>query len=399
MRTRSFRWLLWALALGAVAALVLLSLRRAPIPVELATIGRATVQQTVDEDGRTRVRERYVVAAPLAGTLQRVALQEGDRVAAGQVLTVLAANPAMLLDPRTRSELEQRLAAAQATQLRMTAMVARAEAQAQQAQADLERSQKLAAGNIVSRSQLEHEQLAVTVNARLLEVARFEQRAAAYEVQQARAALAASRAVTEPSRSELFDVRAPVAGVVLRILQKSEAPVAIGAPLLEIGDLADLEVVVDVLSSDAVGIHPGTPVQIEHWGGAGALAARVRRVEPAAFTKISALGVEEQRVNVVIDITAPAAERAGLGDGFRVDARILLRSAADAVAVPTSALFRDGEGWAVFVDAQGVARKRSVQVTLRGADLAAIGAGLKPGERVILFPGDAIADGTRVRGL
>jgi HlyD family secretion protein len=399
MTLRWLKRLLWALALTAVVVFSLLLLRRSPIPVELATVTRATVRQTVDEDGRTRVRERYVIAAPLAGSLQRIALQEGDRVRAGQVLAVLAPNPASLLDPRTRSELEQRLAAAQATQLRMSAMVARAEAQLQQSQADLERTSKLAAGNVVSRSQLEHDQLAVTVNARLLEVARFEQRAATYEAEQARAALAASRAMAEPSTTDLFDVRAPVEGTVLRVLQKSEAPVSIGTPLLEIGDLGDLEVVVDVLSSDAVGIHPGTPVWIEHWGGAAPLPARVQRVEPAAFTKISALGVEEQRVNVVIDITAPVAERAGLGDGFRVDARILLRSVENAVAVPTSALFRDGAGWAVFVDLQGVARKRSVQVDLRGTEEAAIGNGLRPGERVILFPGDAIVDGTRVRGL
>lgn len=396
------RWLkrlLWMVALAALAGVSLLSLRRAPIPVELSAVTRGSVQQTVDEDGRTRVRERYVVAAPLAGTLQRIALEEGDRVKAGQVLAMLAPNPATLLDPRTRSELEQRLAAAQATELRMTAMVARAEAQVQQSQADLERTRKLAAGNIVSRSQLEHDKLAVTLNTRLLEVARFEQRTAAHESEQARAALAASKAVAEPSMSELFDVRAPVAGAVLRVLQKSEAPVSIGAALLEIGDLDDLEVVVDVLSSDAVGIHPGTTVWIEHWGGDAPLPARVQRVEPAAFTKVSALGVEEQRVNVVIDITAPQSARAGLGDGFRVDARILVGRAENAVVVPTSALFRDGSGWAVFVDADGVARKRSVHVSLRGTEQAAIGLGVKPGERVILFPGDAITDGTRVRGL
>ena len=396
------RWLkrlVWVVALAALAAVSLLSLRRAPIPVELAAVMRGPVQQTVDEDGRTRVRERYVVAAPLAGTLQRIALEEGDAVQSGQILAVLAPNPATLLDPRTRSELEQRLAAAQSTQMRMTALVARAEAQLQQSQADLERTRKLAAGKVVSRSQLEHDELTVTVNTRLLEVARFEQRTAAHEVEQARAALAASGAMAEPSISDLFDVRAPVAGTVLRVLQKSEAPVSIGTALLEIGDLGDLEVVVDVLSSDAVSIHPGTLVWIEHWGGEAPLPARVQRIEPAAFTKVSALGVEEQRVNVVIDITAPQAERAGLGDGFRVDARILVGSVDNAVVVPTSALFRDGSGWAVFVDAKGVARKRDVQVSLRGTEQAAIGSGVRPGERVILFPGDAISDGTRVRGL
>jgi len=396
------RWLkrlLWMVALAALVAVSLLSLRRAPIPVELSTVVRGTVQQTVDEDGRTRVRERYIVAAPLAGTLQRIALQEGDPVKAGAVLAMLAPNPATLLDPRTRSELEQRLAGAQATELRMTALVARAEATLQQSQADLERTRKLAAGNIVSRSQLEHDQLTVTVNTRLLEVARFELRTAGHEVEQARAALAASKAMAEPSMADLFDVRAPVAGSVLRVLQKSEAPVSIGTALLEVGDLNDMEVVVDVLSSDAVAIHPGTPVWIEHWGGDAPLAARVQRVEPAGFTKISALGVEEQRVNVVIDITAPLSARAGLGDGFRVDARILVRSVEDAVVLPTSALFRDGAGWAVFVDAEGMARKRGVRVSLRGTEQAAIGAGVQPGERVILFPGDAIADGTRVRGL
>lgn len=385
--------------LAALAGVSLLSLRRAPIPVELATVARGTVQQTMDEDGRTRLRERYVVAAPLGGTLPRIALKEGNAGQTGQILAVLAPNPSTLLDPRTRSELEQRLAAAQSTQLRMTALVARAEAQLQQSQADLERTRKLAAGKVVSRSQLEHDELTATVNTRLLDVAWFEQHTAAHEVEQARAALAASRAMAEPSMSDLFDVRAPVAGTVLRVLQKSEAPVSIGTPLLEIGDLHDLEVVVDVLSSDAFVIHPGTQVRIEQWGGEAPLHARVQRIEPAAFTKVSALRVEEQRVNVVIEITAAVAEQARLGEGYRVDARILVGSVDNAVVVPTSALFRDGGGWAVFVDAVGVAHKRGVQARLRGSEQAAISSGLQPGERVILFPGDAITDGTQVRRL
>ncbi len=396
------RWvkrLLWAVAILALVAVSLLSLRSAPLPVELSTVARGTVRQTVDEDGHTRVRERYTVSAPLAGTLQRITLEEGDRVKAGAVLAALAPNPAALLDPRTRAELEQRLAAAQAREQRTGALTARAEANLEQSKSDLERTRKLAERNIVSRSQLEHDELAVTVNQRLLDVARFEQRTAVHEVAQARAALEASRLAAEPSMGDLLDVRAPVDGTVLRVLQKSAGPVTMGTPLLEIGDLSDMEVVVDVLSSDAVAIHPGTPVSIEHWGGDTPLPARVQRIEPSAFTKVSALGVEEQRVNVVIDITAPRSARAGLGDGFRVDARILVHSVDDAVTVPTSALFRDGAGWAVFVDDDGVARKRRVAVSLRGTEQAAISEGVKPGDRVILFPGDAITDGARVRPL
>ena len=385
------------LATGAIGLLVLLvlALRPQPVLVETAEVTRGHFEETIVEDGKTRVRERYTVAAPLAGTLLRIGLKSGDAVTVGAVVASILANPAPLLDARAREDAEQRVGAAEAQQARAAALVAQAESTEAQARIDADRSRALVIQGAAPRSRLEHDDLALHTARRALEALRSARHAAEHEVAVARAALLAGD--TSREGSQAWPVRSPVAGRVLRILQESETPVSLGAPLVEIGDPTDIEVVADVLTTDAVRIHPGNQVQIEAWGGEQPLAGRVRLVEPGAFTKVSALGVDEQRTNVVIDFVAPPGERATLGDAYRVDARIVVAALDDALIVPTGALFRDRDGWAVFVVVDGTARRRPVRLERRAQTSAAVHEGLQVGDLAILFPGDTLADGVRVR--
>jgi HlyD family secretion protein len=385
-----------------VAAAILLALvgaflafRPRPVLVETEPVVRGRFEVVVEEDGRTRVRDRYIVSAPVAGRVQRLGMRAGDAVARGALVAEILAAPSALLSPRARREAEERVGAAVAMLQQAEVLVQRAAAEQAQAAADAVRVRALHARGAAPLQQLERAEMAERVAERDMLAAEHRRDAAEHEVNQARAALAAADAAENgPERQE---VRAPVAGLVLRVLQESEAVVAAGAPLLELGDPADLEVVVDVLTTEAVGIAPGAPVLIERWGGPAPLQGRVRRVEPGAFTRVSALGVEEQRVWVVIDLLGPREGWAALGDGFRVDARITVEAIDDAVMVPVSALFRRGAGWAVFVERDGVARERQVGVARRAARSAMISAGLVPGETVILFPPSTLRDGSRVR--
>jgi len=392
------RLVLWLVVIAALVALVAWALRPQPVSVETAEVARGAFEQTIDDDGRTRVHDRYVVSAPLAGRVLRLGLRVGDEVAEGAVVATLLPSAPALLDQRTVRELEERLAAAQAGVLRAVAMEERAKAAHDQARADAARAEKLAAAGFVAPSAREQAELAVRLRDRELEAARYEKNAAEREAAQARAALLRVRS---EARGEVrpgggFEIRAPVSGRVLKVLQESEAVVAVGAGLVELGDIARLEVVVDVLSSDAVTIPPGAAVHIDAGPGKDRLEGRVRRIEPAAFTKISALGVEEQRVNVVIDLVSPPAQWQALGDGYRVDARIVIHRSPDAVKVPSAALFRDGGAYAVYVVEAGVARKRTVEVPRRNDREALVEKGIAPGERVIVFPGDAVRDGVKV---
>ncbi len=382
--------------LGGLALLGALgwALWPAPVVVETAPVLRTRFEETIADEGQTRVRERYVVSAPVAGRVQRIDLQEGDPVAVGTIVASVLPNRVPLLDPRAREEAEQRLGVAEAALARATARIAQAEGVAEQAKVDADRSRALADRGGAPRAQAERDALALHTALRELEAARFSQDAAAHEVELARASLMADPGETPAAA---WPVRSPVAGQVLRVLQKSERAVALGAPLVEIGDPADLEVIADVLTTDAVRIRPGDPVRIEGWGGPAPLQGVVRRVEPGAFTKVSALGVDEQRTNVVMDVTSPYAERRVLGDAYRVEVRIVVAVLKDATVVPAGALFRDHAGWSVFVAAGGRARKRAVTLAYRGASEAAVKTGLTAGERVILFPGDAVAEGVRVR--
>lgn len=395
MRWKKSLFILLA-GLALIAVLVWAFLPQ-PVTVEVAEVTRGRFEQTIEEDGKTRVRERYVVSAPLAGELQRITLKAGDAVTAGMTLAVIDPGVPALLDVRTERELTERVGAAEAARLRAAAAVERARAALDKSRADLDRTSKLAGKGFVSASQLEQAELEAKINTRELEAARYAGQAAAHDVAVARAALLHGRggAARRPS-GRRWEVRTPVSGHVLKVVQESAATVSAGAPLLEIGEPAELEVVVDVLSTDAVQIKPGAPVRLERWGRTEPLEGRVRRVEPAAYTKVSALGVEEQRVNVVIDLTSPAEKWQALGDGYKMDARIVVASLDDAIKVPVSALFRAGDQWAVFTVTEDRAARRIVQLARRSGLEAVVAKGLAPGDRVIVYPGDAIKEGLRV---
>jgi HlyD family secretion protein len=384
----------WAIAAVAVVGLGAWILQPQPLPVETAEVKRGPFELAVSDDGRTRVRDRYTISAPLAGRVERITLRPGDRVARGQVVATLTPAAPAFLDARTERELRERLGAAQAQQQRALAEVRRAEAQRNQALADRDRQQKLAGEGFISPTALEQTQLALQVAERGLESARFAEDAAGHEIAQAQAALTRYRG---GESSAAWKVTSPVIGSVLKVMQESEGVVALGAPLLEVADSRSLEAVVDVLSQDSLAIRPGMPARIELGPSAPALEARVRRVEPSAFTKVSALGVEEQRVNVVLDFLDPLDRLAIIGDGFRVDAHIVTRREEDVVKLPVGALFRAGEGgWAVFVADGKRAVRRTVKVAMRNAIEAAVEEGVKPGDRVIVYPPDSLRDGSRI---
>jgi HlyD family secretion protein len=392
------RWLKRSLfTLAAVAAfggVLYWAFRPKPVLVEVGTVTEGPFRATLEEDGRTRVRDRYVVSTPLAGRVLRLNVRAGDPVKAdGPIATLLPSFP-QLLDPRTRRELEERVGAAEAAIEEADARRERARVQAVQAQADVQRVRTLQQRGVAAIQQLEREELSLRIAERDLQAAELRKHASEHELNQARALL---RRYDEPNPDDHWTITAPVNGRILRVVQESEAAVPAGAPLVEIGNPGDLEVIVDVLTTDAVAIRPGALVEIDRWGGPSTLQGRVRLVEPSAFTKVSALGVEEQRVWVVIDITSPREEWPTLGDGYRVDARIVVEDLPKITLVPASALFRRGDGWAAFVIDGGVAREQRVTVPRRTGQMAAISDGLRSGDQVVLFPPSTLWEGSAVR--
>jgi HlyD family secretion protein len=386
--------LLLALSLLAIAAAVYFVFRSAAILVEVTPVTRGRFVATVEDDGRTRVRDRYVVSAPVAGRLLRLQARAGDVVSADEVIaTILPSLPA-LLDPRTRSEAEERLGAAEAVVSETASQVERLKRVRDEAETEAARARTLRQSGAMAVQQSERVELAALAAERELGSAEMRQHAAEHVVDQARAVL---RRFDSPDPAEKLDVKSPVSGRVLRVIRESEAPISAGEPILEIGDPANLEIAVDVLTTEAAAIRPGARVTIENWGGPEPLDGRVRLVEPGAFTKVSALGVEEQRIWVVIDLVSQHERWATLGDGFRVDAAIVTEEIDDALLVPQSALFHRVGGWAVFVVRDGVAHERRVELAHRSARIAAVAAGLAPGDEVVLFPPNVLTDGAAVR--
>jgi HlyD family secretion protein len=380
-------------ALGLLAALVLGFVIRAFLPesivVDTAAIARGPLEVTIEEDGRTRVRERYVVLAPLGGELDRIELEPGDPVAEGAALASIAPPPAALLDPDRRAEARARLAAAQARADQATTAARRALDVRDNAAREAARVRALFQGGALAAADRDRAELSERVAESDRRAAELQRQISAAEVETARAALG----LVTARRASALPVRAPVAGRVLRVLRESGGPIAAGEPLIELGDPSSLEVVIDVLSVDAVRVVAGQPVRIERWGGERALLGRVARVEPAGFTRLSALGVEEQRVNVVVALAQPPAE---LGDGFRVEAEIVTWRDDDVLLAPASAVFRHGPGWAVFAVEGGRAAVRPVELGHRGRRAVEIRAGLAPGDEVVVYPGDRIRAGTRL---
>lgn len=389
---------LW-MAGGATLAVLLLVWAFSPRPteVEVGTVSRGTFERGVQEDGKTRLRERYVVSTPLTGRVQRLTLKQGDAVERDMVLATLWPVAPGLLDERTRLEQDQRIGALEAAVRRATTSVERAKAALDQAVADLKRSETLAQQGFVSPTQNESGRLTVRLRQKELEGARQEEDAARHELQQARIAIRTFSSGGSTQRS--WEIKSPVAGKVLKLNQESEGVVQAGTPLLEVGNPANLEVVVDLLTEDAAQVRPGTAATLSNWGGPQALQARVRLVEPAAYTKVSALGVEEQRVNVVLDITSPPEQWSTLGDGFKADVRIVVQTVPDALKVPVSALFPTGARAALYVLEGGRARQHEVEVLARNGSEAWIKSDLPAGTEVILFPPSALQDGQRVQKL
>jgi HlyD family secretion protein len=363
--------------------------------VDVASVSRGSLVVTVDEEGVTRVRDRFIVSAPVSGRVVRIELEPGDRVKRGQVVARVRAETPPLLDARSRAEAEAVVESARAALGRARAEEQRAKATLDQARRDLARVRPLADDRVIAKQELEAHEVDVHVAQETGNAAAFAVRAATSELQRAEARLAPSR-LEAPGR--MVNVTAPVEGVVLKRVRESETVVPAGDPLLEIGDQGSLEIVADLLSKDAVRAKAGARAVVEQWGGEKALEARVRRIEPAGFMKISALGVEEQRVNVVLDFVefSPAA-RASLGDGYRVEVRVVIWESPSVLKVPTSALFRHRENWAVYVMDAGRARRTVVELGHQTGQYAEVTSGLADGARVILHPGDTLVDGARVR--
>ena len=397
MKSDSKRWIGWGFICAAIASILAWALWPRSEPVDIVDVTQGPLIVTLDEEGETRVRERYVVSAPVAGRLLRIELEPGDPVIAGEtVLAIFQPRDATLLDPRTRAEFEAQIRALEAEVERARHERDQASAELEFARRDLDRARRLAAQNVLSAEQLDQAELAEKRSIEALEASEHAVESASYRLTSARARLL-DLGNPERAGDDPISIRAPSSGVVLRRIRESESVVEAGQPLLEVGNPKDLEIIADYLSRDAIRIEPGARALVERWGGDTVLEARVRRVEPSGFTKISALGVEEKRVNVILEIVTPYEDRGSLADGFRVETRIIIQEREDAVQVPAGSLFRHGDGWAVFSADNGRARIRPVEIGARNPATVEIAEGLAPGDHVISHPGDKIAEGVRVK--
>ncbi len=391
MNARHGRWI-WIGAVLAGAGLAAVALRPRRVQVEVTPLRRGPMRVTIDEEGRAQIKQRYDVSAPLAGRVLRIPLRPGDPVREGEVVARILPADAPLLDPRTRAEQEARIRALEAASAQAGAAVARARVAMATAGDDLQRKQELARAGALSARDLELARGEAEGRSQELTEAKFAARVADHQLAEARAALERGRA----GRLDELDVVAPISGQVLRVARESEGAVAAGAVLLEIGDPADIEIAVDLLTPDAVRVRPGMPALVDHWGGPAALAARVRRVEPSGFTKVSALGVEEQRVRVLLDLVGDPSSWCALGDGFRVEVHIASWQAPAVLRAPASALFRAADGWAAYAVEGGRIRERRLEVGEQSPHLAEIRAGAREGELLVLHPGDSLHEGGRV---
>lgn len=390
----SFRTVFWTLVGVGLAALLALAFRPGATTVDVAEVSRGPLTVAIRDEARTRARDVYLVSAPVAGRLLRVGNRAGELVEAGTVIAVVQPAPPVFMDERSRRESQAAVRAAEAALALARAELEQAVSQLAWARAEAQRAETLFASAVVSQSALDR--------------ARLELRSAAAALEQARAGVEVREANLETARVRLVDpaaagdsgrtvsIRAPASGRVLRVLQESEAVVAQGAPLMEIGDPGDIEVVAELLSSNAARVRVGAPVVIDSWGGAP-LRGRVRKVEPAGFLKVSALGVEEQRVNVIIDPVDPPAAWRAVGHGYRVEAAVTVWSADSVLRVPVGSLFRDRGQWAVFRVEGGRARLTPVRIGQSDGELTEVRASLEAGQRVVVYPGQAISDGGRVR--
>jgi len=390
----------WPIVVGGliVVALVVQVVRPEAHDVETGVVARGPMRVTLDEDGQTRWRETFMVTAPVGGTLSRVQVEPGDTVARGALLATLQPGAPPLLDARTRAGLQAQVEAAQAAVGRAEAEADAVAAVARQAEVDLARTRPLVKVGAVSQAGLDAMDVAFQTARQQQAAARFAVGVARHQLDAARASLRAGAQAAGGGAATAVRIEAPVDGIVLRRPRVSAGVVQPGEPLVEIGDPTTLEVVADYLSTEAVRLAPGTRIVVDGWDDTGrVLTGRVRRVEPGGFTKISALGVEEQRVNVVVAAADTADAWASLGDGYRVRTRAVVWEGDAVLTVPLGSLFRRGDGWAVFVVEAGRAVERPVEIGHQSETAVEILRGVEEGESIVLHPGDRIADGVRVR--
>jgi HlyD family secretion protein len=388
------RYVMWGGAAVIGGLLVWTSLKPTIIEVDLAAVVRGPLRVTVDDEGETRLRRRFMVSAPVSGRVLRIESRPGDSVTAGQVVAMIEPAAPVPLDARSRAAAEARSQAAQSAVERARADGQRMTVDVAQADADAARAKTLLDTGSGTREQLEQAQARVRSLREGIKAAEAAVRAAEFEQAEAKAALMSG---AEAASGRAVTVHAPIGGLILRRMQESEAVVPVGAPLIEIGNLDDLEIVTDLLSTDAVKVRPGAAVIIDRWGGDGSLAGKVQRVEPAGFMKISALGVEEQRVNVVIDFVDPREKRAQLGDAFRVEVRIVVWEKPDVLTVPTSSLFRTEGDWSVFIAQGDVVHRRAVRIGERNEQVAEVLEGLAAGDKVVAYPGETLKEGSKIK--
>lgn len=388
--------LLWVFGI-ALAGVIGWGLMPKPIEVETGMVERGPLTVNVVEEGRTRIRNRYVVSSPVAGQMRRVTLRPGDEVKAGEtLLTAIEPAPAPLLDPRAKAQAEAAVQAAEAGRLKTREALEMARTAHQFAATNWKRVQNLNEKGTVSETDRDNSQREAEMKQREMQAADFAVKIAEFELAQAQAALLQFEAGS-PQAGAAVELRAPVSGRVLRVQQESAVVISPGTPILEIGDPKDIEIEAEILSRDAVAIRPGTPVIVDQWGGEEPLKAAVRRVEPAAFTKVSALGVEEQRVIVLSDLSEPPAAAKSLGDRFRVEVRIAVWQVPDTLLIPAGALFREGSEWKTFVLEQDKAMARPVQVGRTDGRMTQVLGGIEAGTVVLLHPPDTVKDGVQVK--
>ncbi|CAN5686106.1 HlyD family efflux transporter periplasmic adaptor subunit [soil metagenome] len=388
------RLLMWALLI-AFLVFVFYGLKGKSIEVETGLVSRGPLTVHVVEEGKTRIRNRFVVSAPVAGLMRRVILKPGATVVAGEtMLTVIEPSLSPLLDPRTQAQAEARLQATQASVKRAEQTLELARTVAQFAKANWERIQGMQDQRSVSITDRDNAQRDAEMRLREVYAAEFAQKVSFYELDQAKAALLQ---IQSPDiKGSTVEVKAPVSGRILRVEKESEANVMPGTAILEIGDPANLEIEAEILSRDAVGIKPGADVRIEQWGGDAPLQGRVRLVEPAAFTKISALGVEEQRVIVLTDLVNPPAAVQALGDRYRVEVHVAVWHQDDVLLIPSGALFREGSEWKTFVFDNGKAKKVPLEAGRSDGLMTEVLKGLTEKTEVLLHPPDSVKDGADV---
>lgn len=388
--------LLWGLVAAAALGGLAWTLIPAPVTVTATTVASGSFVETVEEEGRTRLRDSFTVSAPIAGFLLRVALEAGDPVELGDVVFRMEPQPAPALDARSLELARENLSAARARLETTRATLETEQAEAIFAESEFERYRQLRERELVSATEMERVRSVRDRQRASVRAAEYAVEVARFEVESARAVLdIASGQRTEADQPRL-EIRSPAAGLVLKRHRCCEGTVNAGEPVLDIGNLDDLEIQVDLLSMDAVRVRPGMRVEITGWGGDATLQGTVRRVEPAGFTRVSALGVDEQRVPTIVDFADVEAAADKLGVGFRVEAEFVLWEGEDVLQIPTSALFRSDGRWAVFVIADGRAREREVRTGRRSGMVTQILEGLEPGEIVVTHPGDRVRDGVRV---